>query len=447
MIDFEEFWQGILNTLQENISEQGFNTWFNETKVIDLSENELIVKVPTQFIADYLNKNYSELITEICLNLYGTKYRIKFTGLQPQKNKTDDGFETPIPVNAATNHPTKLNSNYNFGQFVIGTNNKFAHSASMAVAESPGNTYNPLFLYGESGMGKTHLMQAVGNFVVDEHKDKKVFYISTEEFTNEMIDSIRSNSMPKFRNKFRNFDVLLIDDVHFLSKKEGTQEEFFHTFNSLYEKKKQIVLTSDRPPKDIPELEQRLVTRFEWGLLADLKSPDFETRVAILRKKAEFEGIKLRDEVLDFIAEHIYSNVRALEGSLIRILAYASYNNLDMEDITVDIVSEILIDMISDKIQEVNMENIMQKVCDSYNITPKEIFDKTRRKNIAFPRQIAMYLSNLLIPQLSLKEIAQYYKRKDHTTVLHAKKTIEEQFKNDRDLRIQIERLINDIKR
>jgi chromosomal replication initiator protein len=342
---------------------------------------------------------------------------------------------------------TKLNKNYNFNEFVIGTNNRFAHSASLAVAESPGTTYNPLFIYGESGMGKTHLMQAVGNFVMDELDGKKVFYITTEEFTNEMIDSIRNNTMPNFRNKFRNFDVLLIDDIHFLSKKEGTQEEFFHTFNALYEKKKQIVLTSDRPPKDIPDLEKRLVTRFEWGLLADLKSPDFETRVAILKKKAEFEEIKLKDEVIAFIAEHIYSNVRALEGSLIRILAYSSYNNLNTEDISVDDISEILIDMISDKIREVNLETIMQKVCEAYNISPTQIFDKTRKKSIAFPRQIAMYLSNLLITQLSLKEIAQYYKRKDHTTVLHAKRTIEKQFKEDRELRIQIEKLINEIKK
>ncbi|HPR17299.1 MAG TPA: chromosomal replication initiator protein DnaA [Candidatus Cloacimonadota bacterium] len=447
MIDFEEFWDGVLDTLRDNISEQGFNTWFNETKVIDLSENELIVKVPTQFIADYLNKNYSELISEICLNLYRNKYKIKFTGMQPKKTIVANETVTPHPVNASITHPTRLNRNYNFCQFVIGQNNKFAHSASLAVAESPGNIYNPLFLYGESGMGKTHLMQAVGNYVVEELVDKKVFYISTEEFTNEMIDAIRTNTMPKFRSKFRNFDVLLIDDVHFLSKKEGTQEEFFHTFNALYEKKKQIVLTSDRPPKDIPDLEKRLVTRFEWGLLADLKSPDFETRVAILKKKADFENINLKPEVLAFIAEHIYSNVRALEGSLIRILAYASYNNLDVEDITVEMVGEILVDMISDKIQEVNLENIMQKVCEAYSITQNDIFDKTRKKNIAFPRQIAMYLSNLLIPQLSLKEIAEYYKRKDHTTVLHAKKTIEDQFKKDRDLRIQIERLIKNIKR
>lgn len=445
MSNYEELWSGVLDTLRENISEQGFNTWFGETEVLNLTDNKLIVKVPTQFIADYLNSNYSELVTEICFNLYNNKYNIRFTGVNPVKQEIK--YKPKTRPSKIGNFQTKLNKNYNFNEFVIGANNKFAHSASLAVAESPGNIYNPLFIYGESGMGKTHLMQAVGNYVVDELPGKQVFYISTEEFTNEMIDAIRTNKMPAFRNKFRNIDVLLIDDIHFLSKKEGTQEEFFHTFNALYEKKKQIVLTSDRPPKDIPELEKRLVTRFEWGLLADLKSPDFETRVAILKKKAEFEEIWLKDEVIEFIAEHIYSNVRALEGSLIRILAFASYNNLNTEDITVDDISEILIDMISDKIKEVNLETIMQKVCDAYNILPSQIFDKTRKKNIAFPRQIAMYLSNLLITQLSLKEIAQYYKRKDHTTVLHAKKTIEKQFKEDRELRIQIEKLIKDIKR
>ena len=445
MEDFDGFWNGILNTLRENISEQGFNTWFNETKLIDFADNFLTVKVPTQFIADYLNKNYSDLITEITLNLFNKKYLINFTSLQ---NKKQTGrFENISPSPLIRDYQTKLNPNYNFNEFVIGKNNMFAHSASLAVAESPGNTYNPLFIYGESGMGKTHLMQAVGNFVIDELENKNIFYITTEEFTNEMIEAIRNNTMSGFRNKFRNFDLLLIDDVHFLSKKEGTQEEFFHTFNALYEKKKQIVLTSDRPPKDIPDLEKRLVTRFEWGLLADLKSPDFETRVAILKKKAEFENINLNPDVIKFIAEHIYSNVRALEGSLIRILAYASYNNIDTENITDEIANEILIDLISDKIKDVNLETIMQKVCDYYNITQSEIFNKTRKKYISFPRQIAMYLSNLLIPQLSLKEIAQYYKRKDHTTVLHAKRTIEEQFKNDKDLRIRIEMLIKEIKK
>ena len=441
MEDFEVIWGSVLDTLRENISEQGYNTWFGETKIIDMSDNSMMVKVPTQFIADYLNKNYSELVKDICFNLYAKKFQIKFTGLQSSRKPQTTPIYSDKPV-----HSVKLNDNYNFEQFVIGKNNRFAHSASLAVAESPGNTYNPLFIYGESGMGKTHLMQAVGNFVQEELEDLKVYYTSTEEFTNEMINSIRTNSMPAFRNKFRNFDVLLIDDIHFLSKKEGTQEEFFHTFNALYEKKKQIVLTSDRPPKDIPDLENRLVTRFEWGLLADLKSPDFETRSAILKKKADYENINLANEVIEYIAEHIYSNVRALEGSLIRILAYASYNNIDVEDITVEMVGDILRDMISDKILEVTLETIMNKVCEAYDLTSSQIMDSTRKKNIVFPRQIAMYLSNLLIPRLSLKEIAQYYNRKDHTTVLHAKKTIERQFKDDRDLRIQIERLIKDIK-
>ena len=446
MDHIENVWENVLNTLRENISEQGYNTWFSDTKPIEMKDNYMYVKVPTQFIADYLNKNYRELVSEIFYNLYNSKYIIKFIGTQPLKENIPYDNEI-YKRKTEEQYKTKLNPNYNFNEFVIGANNKFAHSASLAVAESPGNTYNPLFIYGESGMGKTHLMQAIGNFILEEHFNKEIFYITTEEFTNEMIDSIRNNSMPAFRNKFRNFDILMIDDIHFLSKKEGTQEEFFHTFNSLYEKKKQIVLTSDRPPKDIPDLEKRLITRFEWGLLADLKSPDFETRVAILRKKAEFENIKLKSEVIEFIAEHIYSNVRALEGSLIRILAYCSYNNLDTDELSVNMVSDILIDMVSDRINDVNLETIMEKVCSVYHITHSQIFDKTRKKNIVFPRQIGMYLSNLLIPQLSLKEIANYYKRKDHTTVLHAKKTIEEQFKNDRILRIQIEKLINEISR
>ncbi len=443
MIDNSEYWEGILHTLQENISEQGYNTWFRETTVLTMKNNELTIKVPTQFIADYLNKNYSEMVSEIFFNLYNSKQKIYFTCFNPQKKMI---VETADKIKEV-NHPTKLNKNYNFNEFVVGKNNTFAHSASLAVAEAPGENYNPLFIYGESGMGKTHLMQAIGNFVVSELPEKRVFYTSTEEFTNEMINAIRSNKMPVFRNKFRNIDLLLIDDIHFLSKKEGTQEEFFHTFNSLYEKKKQIVLTSDRPPKDIPDLEKRLVTRFEWGLLVDLKSPNFETRVAILEKKANFENINLKKGVINFISEHIHSNVRALEGSLIRILAYASYNDIDTLEITVDLASQILADMISDKTKDVNLETISKKVCDAYNITQTQIFHKTRKKSVAFPRQIGMYLSNLLIPQLSLKEVALYYKRKDHTTVLHAKKTIEKHFKDDKNFRIQIEKLINEIKK
>lgn len=438
----QDIWQNILDQLEQHINPQSFKTWFNETQLIDMDYQSLVVQVPTKFAADYLNQTYSKLISEISDAIYKKIYQVKFTHIyqvsSKETNKNDVYQQNLIA--------SKLNQKHTFAEFVVGKSNNFAHSASMAVAESPGTTYNPLFIYGESGMGKTHLMQAIGNFLLEEGKKYNIFYITTEQFTNEMIEAIRSNKMHQFRNKFRNIDLLLVDDIHFLSKKEGSQEEFFHTFNALYEAKKQIVMTSDRPPKDIPDLENRLVTRFEWGLLADLKSPDFETRVAILRKKAEAEHIQLSDEVIDFIAEKISTNVRALEGSLIRILAYSSYNNINPESIDVYTAQDILSDMISEKLKEISMDNIFQKVCNFYNITPSQMLDKTRKPSISFPRQIAMYLSNLLIPQISLKDIATYYKRNDHTTVLHAKKMIETKFKDDNELRIQIEKIIKEIR-
>ena len=441
-MDEKSIWDQLLLSLEEKIDPRSFQTWFKNTEFLSFKDKTLLIKVQTKFASDFLNKNYTSLISEISNDIFKVKYNIRFTQndllqkeTQVEKFRTNTNPEKP-----------RLNQKYTFEEFIVGKSNNFAHSASMAVAESPGNIYNPLFIYGESGMGKTHLMQAIGNFVLKEMSNKKVYYTSSEAFTNEMIDALRSNSMPKFRNKYRNIDVLLIDDIHFMAKKEGTQEEFFHTFNALYDSKKQIVMTSDRPPKDIADLEKRLVTRFEWGLLADLKTPDFETRVAILRKKAESDSIQLQDDVMEFIAEHIYNNIRTLEGSLIRISAYASYNKINTVDVTRKIAGEVLSDMISDKIQDINMDLILKKICAHFKITAYQLLDKTRKKNIAFPRQIAMYLSNLLIPQLSLKEIALYYKRKDHTTVLHANKTVEKKFKEDNDFRIEIESLIKEIK-
>jgi chromosomal replication initiator protein len=448
MEEFQKIWDNILDTLEGTINSQSFKTWFSETHVIDTNPDDtLVVKVPTKFAADYLNKNYSGFITEISQGLYSKKYGIKFTSNPSSTNtRSSYGFENVQLKNNFT-PSTALNPKYSFEQFVVGKSNNFAHSAAMAVAESPGNTYNPLFIYGESGMGKTHLMQAVGNFIFDEKRRvNNVYYTTAEDFTNQMIDSLRSNSMPAFRNKFRNIETLLIDDIHFLAKKEAIQEEFFHTFNTLYEKKRQIVMTSDRPPKDIQDLEKRLVTRFEWGLLADLKTPDFETRSAILKKKAETENVILNNEIYQFIAESISTNVRALEGSLIRILAYCSYNDLDPEEIDKNLCKEILNDLISDKIFDLNINSVMNKVCSHFELTPGQLLDNTRKKNIVFPRQVAMYLSNLLIPQLSLKDIALYYQRKDHTTVLHAKKHIENLFRTDNSFRIQIEKIIKDIK-
>ena len=432
----QDIWQNILNHLEEEISKDSFRTFFTDTLLIDMSKDTLTIHVPTAFAANYLNKNFTTQIADISENIYKNRYNIRFTD---NFEKTND--QETMVVN------TNLNPKYTFADFVVGKSNNFAHSAARAVADSPGTTYNPLFLYGESGMGKTHLMQAIGHYVQREiGKNYNIFYITTEKFTNEMIEAIRTNTTQQFRNKFRNIDLLLVDDIHFLSKKEASQEEFFHTFNTLYENKKQIVITSDRPPKVIPDLENRLVTRFQWGLLADLKNPDLETRVAILKKKATSENIYLTDEVIEFIAEKISSNVRALEGSLIRILAYSSYNHINPERVDLHMVKEALSDMIEIVSHEITMDVVFQKVCKIYSITPSQMLDRTRKQHIVFPRQIAMYLSNLLIPNISLKEIAEYYKKNDHTTVLHAKKMIEAKFSKDNSFRIEIEQIIKEIK-
>ncbi|NLM91122.1 MAG: chromosomal replication initiator protein DnaA, partial [Candidatus Cloacimonetes bacterium] len=307
----QDIWQNILDKLEENINPQSFKTWFSDTRLVDMNDRELMIRVATQFSANYLNQNYKEVLGEISYGLYGRKYDVQFI-TQPHRNHNKENDVQDYSIKRVSAN-VRLNERYTFDEFVVGKNNNFAYSAAKAVAESPGYTYNPLFIYGESGMGKTHLMQAIGNYILKEGRNCSIYYITSEAFTNEMIDSIRSNKMPEFRAKFRKVDLLLMDDIHFLSRKEGTQEEFFHTFNALFENKKQIVLTSDRPPKDIPDLEKRLVTRFESGLLCDLKSPDFETRVAILRKKAEPENVVLSDAIFNFIADNITSSVRALE--------------------------------------------------------------------------------------------------------------------------------------
>lgn len=449
MENYEKIWNNVLDTLEQQINTQSFKTWFSDTEPMDQPDEEtLLVKVPTKFTADYLNKNYAAFIAKLYMGVFKKKLNVRFmSGIA--NNSIKENIPEPIAQQRATPIESKspLNPKYVFSQFVVGKSNNFAHSAAMAAAESPGTAYNPLFIYGDSGMGKTHLMQAIGHFLgEDDTNDYDVHYITSEDFTNQMIESLKNNNMPGFRNKYRNIDVLLIDDIHFMAKKEATQEEFFHTFNTLYENNKQIVLTSDRPPKDIKELEARLVTRFEWGLLADLKTPDFETRMAILKKKAELEGIILSQEGFQFIAEHVTTSVRALEGSLIRILAYSAYNNINTEEIDGNLCREILNDLISDKVAELNINTVMNKVCSHFELTPGQLLENTRKKNIVFPRQVAMYLTNLLIPQIPLKDIAAYYQRKDHTTVLHAKKNIENLFRNDKDFRIRIEHIIKDIK-
>lgn len=439
----QDIWQNILDKLEENINPQSFKTWFSDTRLVDMSDKALMIRVATQFSANYLNQNYKDILSEISFSLYGRKYDVQFIThpfrAGAESSNVPDYSQNHITLN------TKLNERFSFEQFVVGKNNNFAYSTAKAVAESPGYTYNPLFIYGESGMGKTHLMQAIGNYVANEGRNCSIFYITSEAFTNEMIDHIRANKMPEFRAKFRKVDLLLVDDIHFLARKEGTQEEFFHTFNALLDNKKQIVLTSDRPPKDIADLENRLVTRFESGLLCDLKNPDFETRVAILRKKAEPDNFRMRDEVVNFIADSISSSVRALEGSLVRIMAYSSYNKIDAEDIDVALVADILSDMISEKTRNITLDNITRQVCSAFKLEPAQMMEKTRKQNVAFPRQVAMYLASVMIPHLSLKEIAEYYNRKDHTTVLHAKKMIDKQFGSDEEFRAQVELIMQKI--
>ncbi len=348
------------------------------------------------------------------------------------------------PLKAANQDNTiPFNNKYIFDTFIIGSSNQFAHAACHAVADSPSKAYNPLFLYGDSGLGKTHLLQAIGQHILKKNKNFKVIYISAEEFTNQLIDSIKNKTSLKFRNKYRKIDLLLIDDIHFLSGKEQTQEEFFHTFNTLYTAHKQIVLSSDRSPKELKNMEDRLVSRFEWGLIADLQPPDMETRIAILRKKAESLNIELADDIAMFIASNIKMNIRKLEGSLIRLYSYSS---LTGTPVTINMAREILKDIIvTEKQQEITVELIQKKTAEFFDIRVGDIKGDKRPKNIAVPRQIAMYLSREMT-NLSLKDIGDSFGGKDHTTVIHAIKTITKKSDTDETIKRNILLLKNALK-
>ncbi len=333
---------------------------------------------------------------------------------------------------------TMLNPKYTFDSFVIGNSNRFAHAASLAVAESPAKAYNPLFIYGGVGLGKTHLMHAIGHYILHNNPKSQVVYVSSEKFTNELINSIKDDKNVEFRNKYRNIDILLVDDIQFIAGKERTQEEFFHTFNALYEANKQIIISSDRPPKEIPTLEDRLRSRFEWGLIADIQAPDFETRMAILKKKADVEKLNIPNEVMVYIATKIKSNIRELEGALIRIVAFSSLTN---KEISVDLASEALKDIISSKqTRQVTIDIIQEVVANYYNLKIEELKSARRTRNIAFPRQIAMYLSRKLT-DMSLPKIGEEFGGRDHTTVIHAYEKISNNLKKDESLQNAIKEL------
>lgn len=437
MTESEGLWKRILPEVKKQVGAQTYKTWFEKTSEFSFVKNILTVKAPTKFFADWLGQHYKSILEEIAYNLTAQNIEIDFIGSSNNK-KT---------LKSITDYTKEsgLNQRYTFDRLVIGSNNHFAYSAAQAVAAKPGKIYNPLFIYGGFGLGKTHLMQAVGHHILNNKNNKKVLYTPTEDFINEMISAIQTNTTVNFRKKFRNYDVLMIDDIHFLAGKEGSQEEFFHTFNTLYNAKKQIILTSDRPPKEIRDLQERLISRFEWGLLADIKKPNFETRVAILRQKCNEEKITLRNEVLDFIAKNFDNNIRQLEGSLIKILAFASYKSVQPQQINLTDVKEILADLMASRKKSITLEIIQEEVAKYFKIGKNQIKDPTRKKEIAFPRQIAMYLSAKLIPHISLLEIANHYNKKDHTTIIHAKKLISSKIESDSNLKAKIDQIIENL--
>lgn len=442
--DLKELWEKTLNIIKGELTEVSFNTWIKSCEPISISSNIIKISVPNSFTQDILEKRYKDLLINSIEAACSKTYKLEFLiaseiqeAEEPKKEvKANKADNMSITVNDEMS--STLNPKYTFDSFVIGNSNRFAHAASLAVAESPAKAYNPLFIYGGVGLGKTHLMHAIGHYILQNNPNAKVVYVSSEKFTNELINAIKDDKNEEFRTKYRSVDVLLIDDIQFIAGKERTQEEFFHTFNTLHEANKQIILSSDRPPKEIPTLEDRLRSRFEWGLIADIQAPDFETRMAILKKKADVENLNVANEVMVYIATKIKSNIRELEGALIRIVAYSSLTN---REITVDLATEALKDIISNKQNKNITIDLIQDVVSTYfNLRVEDLKSQRRTRNVAYPRQIAMYLSRKLT-DMSLPKIGEEFGGRDHTTVIHAYEKISEGLNRDESL----ENTINDI--
>lgn len=453
--ELEHIWNQTLNEIKDKLSNPSFKTWFSNTKPVDMKDdNIMLIEVPNDFIKDWIETRYNDLITEVIQNLTDTNLECRFYTEEElkeqeqeeekeeveQKEKEDNSNEETEEKTKEYNINTNLNPKYSFDSFVVGNGNRFAHAAALAVAEAPAKAYNPLFLYGDVGLGKTHLMQAIAHYILKHNPDNKVVYVSSETFTNELINAIKDDKTAAFRDKYRNIDILLVDDIQFLANKERTQEEFFHTFNSLHESNRQLIISSDRPPKEIPTLEERLRSRFEWGLITDIQKPDLETRIAILRKKADMENLEIPNEVIIYIANNIQSNIRELEGALIKVIAYSS---LVDKEIDTDLAEKALKDLIveNEEPREVNIDLIKDVVVDYYNLQKEDMTSKKRTQKIAFPRQIAMYLSRELT-ELSLPHIGEEFGGRDHTTVIHAYNKIEQKIEEDD----EFSKVINKIK-
>ena len=464
--DSAAIWKQALTLLKDNINSQTYQTWIEPISFIEANEKSIVLGVPNKFFKSWVEDHYLEPIAASLEKASSKKLSLELMILSetaPKSADTGQGEHSKdrprtelaaekggeekkqaFPFFFKKNLPAeemRLNPKNTFDSFVVGPSNRFAHAAALAVSESPAKAYNPLFIYGKVGLGKTHLMQAIGHYILQKKPNLKFIYISSEKFTNQLISAIQNRTTLKFREMYRNVDLLLIDDIHFIAGKESTQEEFFHTFNALYDAHKQIVVSSDRSPKDIPSLEERLVSRFEWGLVTDIQPPDLETRIAILRKKAEREVINIPDDVTYFIAEAVRSNIRELEGALIRVVAYAK---LIGGEINQDLVKEVLKDVLIEQNKKITIDAIQQKVAQYFDIRLADMRSKKRSKAIAYPRQIAMYLARDLT-DFSLPEIGEQFGGRDHSTVMHACEKVHKDIEAKNSVREMVNKIINSV--
>jgi len=447
-LNLKQLWHAALGELQLGLTKANYDTWFKDTAIVSEEDDVYLVGVPNAFAREWLENKYRQQVRDALRHLVGRTVDVRFVTLtaasvrsdRPMAGSGSSGGASSAPAAAAA--PTLerrdataaalLNARYTFSTFVVGSNNRLAHAAALSVAERPGHSYNPLFIYGGSGLGKTHLMHAIGHAVISRHPKKRVAYATSEKFTNEFINSIRGQKSEEFRERYRRIDVLLIDDIQFLTGKEGTQEEFFHTFNAIHEEGKQIVLSSDRPPKAIERLEDRLRSRFEWGLIADISTPDLETRIAILRAKAEAQSVAVPPPVIDFLAQRIVSNIRELEGALTRIVAYAT---LSAVPVTTQLAQEMLQNILYNPRQKtLSPDRIVETVARYYGVPSDQLRGKARDKQVVLPRQIAMYLMREET-EAPLMRIGEALGGRDHSTVLHGCEKIEREMAENDDFR------------
>jgi len=452
----QQLWNRILATLKDEVNPQIFNSWFGNLTPADLDEKGLLLEAPHSFIRDWVEDNYISTLISTAQAITGKEISVRIQVNESLSQPSDTANPVSGPVEKDPEPPPKtsapkisqvnnhfaLNPKYTFDTFVVGSSNQFAHAATLAVAEHPARSYNPLFIYGGVGLGKTHLMHAIGHFAREQNPAVRLCYLSSEQFMNELINSLRFDRMPQFRETYRNMDILLVDDIQFIAGKERTQEEFFHTFNSLFDSHKQIVVSSDKFPREIPDLEERLRSRFEWGLIADIQAPDLETKIAILEKKADLGGITLPQGVALYLAENTGSNIRELEGYLQRVTAFAAFAKT--KTISIDLVQDALKNFLEQKKKIITVEEIQKNIAAFYNTKVSDMKSKKKNKVFIKPRHTAMFLTRQLT-NLSLPEIGRHFGGRDHSTVLHAIQKVENMTKNDPDFQDTLDRLIKEL--